>query len=72
MFLNDVRKLLRVHAIIIKRARPLWEGSLKEITQMDDKEPREGVELKTSFKKPVLAMELEEPVKFSQREEEMA
>ena len=39
---------------------------------MNNKEPREGLVVKTPFKKPVLAMKLEEPVKVSWREEEMA
>ena len=49
MFLNNVKKLLRVHAITIKRAKPSWEEFLKEITCMDNKEPREGVVVKAPF-----------------------
>ena len=39
---------------------------------MDNEEPREGVKVKAPFKKPVLAVELEESGKLSRREEEMA
>ena len=45
---------------------------LKEITQMDNEEPREGVVVKAPFKNPVLAVEVEDSGKLSQREEEMA
>ena len=72
MFLNNVRKLLRVHAITIKQAKPSWEEFLKEITCMDNEEPREGVVVKAHFKKPVLAVEVEDSGKLSRREEEMA
>ena len=44
---------------------------MKEITCLDSKEPREGVVVNTPFNKPVLAIELEESGKLSQREEEM-
>ena len=72
MFLNNVRKTLRVHAITIKRAKPSWEEFLREITRMDNEEPREGVVVKAPFKKPVLAVEVEDSGKLSRREEEMA
>ena len=39
---------------------------------MDNEEPREEVVVKARFKKPVLAVYLEDSVKLSQREEEMA
>ena len=39
---------------------------------MDNKEPREGVVVKAPFKKPVLAVEVEDSGKLSRREEEMA
>ena len=42
MFLNNMRILLRVHAITIKCANPTWEDFWKEITCMDNEEPREG------------------------------
>ena len=38
---------------------------------MDNEEPREGVVVKSPFKKPVLAVELEDSEKLSQREEKM-
>ena len=72
MFLNNVRKLLRVHTITIKQAKLSWEEFLKEITCMDNKEPREGVVVKAPFEKPVLAVEVEDSGKLSRREEEMA
>ena len=45
---------------------------LKEITRVDNEEPREGVVVKAPFKKPILAIEVENSGKLSQREEEMA
>ena len=39
---------------------------------MDNEEPREKVVVKAPFKKPVLALEVEDSGKLSQREEEMA
>ena len=50
MFLNNVRKALRVHTIIIQRAKPTWEDFLKEITWMDNEQPREGVVVRAPFK----------------------
>ena len=67
MFLNSVRKLLRLHTITIKRANPTWEVFLKEITCMDNVEPREGVVNKAPFKKPVLAVEVEDLGKLSKK-----
>ena len=72
MFLNNVRKALRVHTITIKHAKPTREEKLKEINQMDNEEPREGIVFKAPFKKPVLATEVEDSGKLRQREEEMA
>ena len=68
MFLNNMRNLLRVHAITIKQAKPSWEEFLKEITLINNKEPREGVVVKAPFKKPVLAVEVEDSGKLSRRE----
>ena len=55
MFLNNVRKSLRVHTISIKRTRPSWENFLKETTCIDNKEPREVVVVKAPFINSVLA-----------------
>ena len=68
MFLNNVRKLLRIHAITIKRVKPTLEDLLKGITHMDNEEPREGVVVKAPFKKPVLAVEVEDSGKLSRKE----
>ena len=72
MFLNNVRKALRVHTITIKQAKPSWERFLEEVTCMENEEPREGVVVKAPFIKPVLALEVEDSGKLSRREEEMA
>ena len=71
MFLNNVKNL-RVHNVAIKRTKPSWESFLKKIARLKNKEPREGIMVKTPFKKPVLAVELEESGRLSWREEEMA
>ena len=41
MFLNNVHKSLKVHAVGIKRSKPSWDAFLREITRLDNEEPRE-------------------------------
>ena len=59
MFLNNVRKSLKVHAVGIKRSKPSWDAFLCEITKLDNEEPRDISVIKGSVRKPVLAVEVE-------------
>ena len=59
LFLNNVRKSLKVHAVGIKRSKPSWDAFLCEITKLDNEEPRDILVIKGSVRKPVLAVEVE-------------
>ena len=41
LFLNNVRKSLKVHAIGIKRSKLSWDAFLREITRLDNEEPQD-------------------------------
>ena len=72
MFLNNVRNALRIHAISIKRSKPSWDAFLREITRLDNEEPRAAAGAKTPYKKVSLAMEVEEVRGGSLSKEELA
>ena len=59
MFLNNVRKSLKVHAVEIKRSKPSWDAFLREIAKLDNEEPQDVSLVKGGFWKPVLAVEVE-------------
>ena len=59
LFLNNVRKSLKVHAVGIKRSKPSWDAFLCEITKLDNEEPRDISVIKGNVRKPVLAVEVE-------------
>ena len=59
MFLNNVRKSLKVHAVGIKRSKPLWDAFFREITRLDNKEPREVGGSQVPWKRPSLAVEVD-------------
>ena len=61
LFLNNVRKSLKVHAVGIKRAKPLWDAFLREITKLDNKEPQDVSLVKGGIWKPVLAWRWKKP-----------
>ena len=70
LFLNNVRKSLKVHAVGIKRSKPSWDAFLCEITKLDNEEPRDILVIKGNVRKPVLAVEVERNVS-SPREREL-
>ena len=39
LFINNVRKLLKVHDLGIKKTKPSWDAFLQEITKLDNKNP---------------------------------
>ena len=41
LFLNNVRKSLKVHAVGIKRSKPSWDAFLREIIKLDNKDPQD-------------------------------
>ena len=53
LFLNNVRKSLKVHAVGIKRSMTLWEAFLCEITKLDNEEPWDISVIKGNVRKPV-------------------
>ena len=53
MFLNNVLKSLKVHAVGIKRSKLSWDAFLQEITRLDNKEPREVGEAKYPGEDPL-------------------
>ena len=60
MFLNNVRNSLKVHAVGVKRSKPSWDAFLREITRLDNKEPREVGGSRVPWKRPSLAVEVDE------------
>ena len=40
LFLNNVRKSLKVHAVGIKRSKPSLDAFLREITKLDNEKPK--------------------------------
>ena len=59
MFLNNARKSLKVHAVGIKRSKPLWDTFLREITLLINQEPREVGGSQVPWKRPSLAVEVD-------------
>ena len=41
LYFNNVRKLLKVYAMWIKRSKPSWDAFLREITNLDNEEPQD-------------------------------
>ena len=72
MLPNIVCKLLKVHAVAFKKTKPPWDAFFCEITQLDNKEPREVVGSQVPLKKPSIAAEVEEYMVVQSREEEMS
>lgn len=60
MFLSNFCKALKIDAITIKRYKPSWDAFLREITRLDNEEPRAAVGAKPPYKKASLAMGVEE------------
>ena len=72
LFLNNVRKSLKVHAIGIKRYKSSRDSFLREITKLDNKEPRDIALIKGGIQKPVLAQEVKKaPSSPKEREIEL-
>ena len=59
MFLSNVCKLLKAHAVGIKRSKPSWDTFLQEITRLDREEPREVGGSQVPWKRPSLAVEVD-------------
>ena len=72
MFLNNVQNVLRIHAIPIKRSKPLWDAFLREITRLDNEEPRAVAGAKPPYKKASLAIEVKEVRVGSLSQKELA
>ena len=72
MFLNNVQNTLGIHAISIKRSKPSWDAFLREITRLDNEEPRAATGAKPPYKKASLAMEVKEVRGGSLSREELA
>ena len=49
LFLNNVRKSLKVHAVGIKRSKPSWDAFLRAITKLDIGELRDASLVKGGF-----------------------
>ena len=69
LFLNNVRKSLKVHAVGIKRSKPSWDVFLREITRLDNEEPQDVSLVEGGFRKPVLAVEVEKAPNSSKERE---
>ena len=67
LFLNNVRKSLKVCAVGIKRSKPSWDAFLREITRLDNEEPQDVSLVKGGFWKPVLALEVEKASNLSKK-----
>ena len=71
LFLNNVRKALKVHSILIKRAKLSWDAFLSEITRLDNEEPREAGPSRVQERKPTFAVEVEDTDGMTLREIEL-
>ena len=69
MFLSNMRKSLKVHAVRIKRAKPSWDAFLREFTKLDNEEPQDVSLVKGGIWKPVLALEVEKASNSSKERE---
>ena len=67
--MNNVRKYLKVYAVEIKRSKPSWDAFLREITRLDNEEPRDVLLVKGGFWKLVLAVEVEKAPNSSKERE---
>ena len=56
---DNVRRSLKVQAVGIKRFKPSWDAFLGEITDLDNKKPRDVSLIKGGIRKPELALEVE-------------
>ena len=72
MFLNNVCKALRIHAVPIKRSKSSWDAFLREITWLDNEEPGQAGGSKTLWKKSSLAVEIDKSEVHSPSKEELA
>ena len=68
-FPNNVRKYMYAHTIGIKRSKPLWDASLREIAKLDNKEPRDISLIKGEIQKPMLDLEVEKTSSSSKERE---
>ena len=71
MFLNNVHKVLRIHAMSLKRSKLSWDAFLREITWLDNEEPREAGGSKSLWKKSSLALEIDKSEMHSPSKEEL-
>ena len=60
LFLNNVWKALKIHSILVKRAKLSWDAFLREITRLDSKEPCEVGLSRVQDKKSLFAVEVED------------
>ena len=59
MSLNFVCRSLEVHAVGIKRPKPLWDAFLCEIARLDNIKPMEISGSQAPWKRPSIAVEVE-------------
>ena len=71
LFLNNVRKALKVHSILVKRAKLSWDAFLREITRLDNEEPCEAGPLRVQEKNSTFAVEVEDTKGMTLREIEL-
>ena len=71
LFLNNVRKALKVHSILVKRAKLSWDAFLREITRLENEEPCEAGPSRVQERKSTFAVEVEETEGMTLREIEV-
>ena len=71
LFLNSVQKALKVHSILFKRAKLSWDAFLREITRLDNEEPREAGPSRVQERKSTFAVEVENTKGMTLREIEL-
>ena len=68
LFLNNFCKALKIHSILVKRAKLLWAAFLREISRLDNKEPCKTGPLKAQEKKHSFSVEVEDTEGMTLRE----
>ena len=61
LFLNKVWRALKIHSVLVKRAKLLWDTFLHEITILDNRDPCEAKPSKVQEKKHTFAAEVKTP-----------
>lgn len=63
--------LLKIHSILVKRAKLLWDAFLREVTRLDNKEPHEAGPSRVQEKKHTFAVEVEDTKGMNLKEIEL-